>query len=309
MIVTVSMNPAVDMTLTVEQLAVDGVNRVVETRLDPGGKGINVAKMVKSLGGETLATGIIGGKNGEYICEQLDALGIPHDFVIGTGSTRTNYKISDRTLRTMTELNESGAPVSEEILEQVWQKIDGATKAGDCVVIAGTNPPNMPADTIAKWIERLNAKGVITGLDTIGEPMRLGIAARPTVIKPNQQELSDLFGEQLHYMRDVIAAAHRLVLQGVEHVIVSMGAEGALFVSKNEMLRGYGLKVPVASTVGAGDTTMATVLYDLQQGKNWEEIARHSIAVSAAKVMCSGSQTPTREQYEELLDQVVVERL
>lgn len=309
MIVTVSMNPAVDMTLTIDQLLVDGVNRVAETRLDPGGKGINVAKVVKALGGETLATGIIGGKNGEYLCAKLDELGIPHDFVIGPGATRTNYKINDRMLRTMTELNECGAPVTQEVLDQVWQKIDSATKAGDVVVIAGTNPPGMPADTIANWIGRLKDKGVMTGLDTVGEPMRLGIAAHPTIIKPNQQELSELFGEQLHYLRDVIAAARRLVLQGVERVIVSMGAEGALFVTKNEILRGYGIKVPVRSTVGAGDTTMAVALHHLQQGRSWEEIARWSIAAGAANVMCDGTQTPTKEQIEALLDQVTVERL
>ena len=309
MIITVSLNPAVDMTLTVDRLAVDGVNRVVDTRLDPGGKGINISKMVKNLGGDTIAMGIVGGKKGEYLCSRLDALGIAHDFVTGMGDTRTNYKINDRQLRTMTELNEPGAPVTAEILQRVWEKIDGAAKPGDAVVISGTNPPEMPPETLARWIAALKQKGVMTALDTVGEPMRLGIKAQPTVIKPNQQELSDLFGEQLHYVRDVIAAARSLVQEGVERVIVSMGAEGALYVSRTEVLRGCGLRVPVKNTVGSGDTTLASVLHSIQLGRNWEDIARWSIAAGAANVMCDGTQTPTLEQIEALVDRVVVERL
>lgn len=309
MIITVCLNPALDKTLTVDGLNVDSVNRVIASRVDAGGKGINVAKIVKVLGGDPLATGIVGGNSGSFIQRQLDEMGIRHDFVISENVTRTNLKVTDRLRHTTTEFNESGAPVTEELLEKVWAKIGETAQKGDIVALSGANPPAMGEGVLAEWIQKLKAKGVYTALDTVGEPMRLGIQALPTIIKPNQIELSEMFGEELHYIRDVIAAARQMAQQGVEKVIVSMGGDGALFVTKDQVLLGHGLKVPLGSTVGSGDAMLAAVLHFLQQGCSWEETAKWSIATSAANAMCAGSQTPTREQIEELVQQVVVESL
>ena len=309
MIITVSLNPALDKAICVEGLSVDGVNRVLSTRLDAGGKGINVSKLVKVLGGETLATGIIGGSSGIFIQQQLDKMEIRHDFVANDQNTRTNLKITDTLRHTTTELNEPGAPVTESLLDEVWSKIESVAKAGDAVVLSGANPPGMKENVLAEWITRLNAKGVITALDTVGEPLRLGIQAKPHIIKPNQAELSDLFGEELHYVRDLIAAARHIAQQGVEKVIVSMGGEGALFVTKDQVLRGYGLQVPIGSTVGSGDAMMAAVLHHLQKGTGWEETVRWSLATGAANAMCEGSKTPNMEQIQKLMEKVVVEQL
>jgi 1-phosphofructokinase len=135
------------------------------------------------------------------------------------------------------------------------------------------------------------------------------MAAKPNVIKPNVHELSEILGEPLHYQRDVIAAARQIALQGVEYVVVSMGADGALFVTKDHIFRGSGVKVPVVSTVGAGDAMLAAILYHLQSGCSWEETAKWSIATGAANVMCEGSLVPTREQIASLFDQVRLEQL
>lgn len=309
MIITVSLNPALDKTIAVDGVNANGVNRVLASRVDAGGKGINVAKTVKALGGEPLAMGIVGGSGGVFIQQQLEGEGIRHDFVISEHPTRTNLKVSDRLRQTMTEFNEPGAPVTDVLLEQVWEKLDKTAQKGDTVVIAGTNPPGMRDDVIAGWIEKLNAKGVVTALDTIGESMRQGIAAKPSVIKPNINELADLCGEDLHYIRDIIASARQITQQGVERVVVSMGGDGALFVTKDRILRGYGLKIQLGSTVGSGDAMMAAILYYLEQGCSWEETAKWSIATSAANAMCEGSQTPDMEQIKALVDQVVIETM
>lgn len=309
MIITVSLNPALDKTISVDGVTVDGVNRVLSSRVDAGGKGINVAKTVKVLGGDPLATGIVGGGSGCFIQQQLDEMEIHHDFAISSHATRTNLKVSDRLRLTTTEFNEPGAPVTEQLLAQVWEKIDHAAQKGDTVVIAGTNPPGMQDDVIAGWVTKLNAKGVITALDTVGEAMRLGIEAKPTVIKPNINELSELYGEDLHYIRDAIAVARYIAQQGVERVIISMGGDGALFVTRDRVLRGYGLKIPLGSTVGSGDAMLAAVVHYLQQGCSWEETAKWSIATSAANAMCEGSLTPTMDQINELFHQVVVETM
>lgn len=309
MIITVGVNPALDKTLLVDGFGIDSVNRVLDTRVDAGGKSVHVAKLVNALGGETLATGVVGGNSGAYICAELDHMGIRHDFVKGDHPTRTNLKITDRVRRTTTELNEAGAPVSAAILDQVWKKIDAASRAGDTVVISGANPPEMADDVLATWIEKLNAKGVFTALDTVGTPLRLGVKAKPNIIKPNIAELSELFGEQLHYMRDVVAAARQLVQQGVEKVIVSMGADGALFATRDRILRSSGVKVPIGSTVGSGDAMLAAILFSLQMGRSWEEAARWGMAAGAANAMCEGSITPTLEQIQTLYEKVTVETL
>lgn len=309
MIITVSLNPALDKAVCVEGLNVDGVNRVLSTRVDAGGKGINVSKLVKVLGGDTLATGIVGGNSGAFIQRQLNKMQIPHDFVVREQDTRTNLKITDRLRHTTTEFNEPGAPVTEELLQAVWNKIDTVAGAGDTVVLSGANPPGMQEDVLAKWILQLKEKDVITVLDTVGEPLRLGIGAKPHLIKPNLTELSELFGEEVHYIRDLIAAARHVVQQGVDKVIVSMGGDGALFVTKDQILRGHGLQVPLGSTVGSGDAMIAAVLHHMQIGTSWEETARWSLATGAANAMCEGSKTPDIELICELKEKVVVEQL
>lgn len=309
MILTVCLNPALDKTLTVDRLNVGGVNRVLSSRLDAGGKAINISKMVKSLGGDTIALGIIGGDTGAYIQSQLDRMGIAHDFVVTDTPTRTNYKITNRTLHLTTDFNEPGEPVTSEVLDKVWAKIDAIAKPGDLVAFSGANPPGMEDDILAQWVRKLKEKNVCISLDTVGEPMRLGIAEQPTIIKPNQSELSDLFGRELHYTRDIIAVARQVAQKGVEYVVVTLGANGAVFVTRDEVLYGHGLQVPVGSTVGAGDATLGSILNDLQNGLPWEEVARRSIAAGAAKVMCDGTQTPLTEQISELLDKVMIERL
>lgn len=309
MIITVGVNPALDKTLVVDGFSVDAVNRVLDSRVDAGGKGIHVAKLVHALGGRTLATGIVGGSSGAYICAELDNMGITHDFVKSEHATRTNLKITDRVRRTTTELNEPGAPVTEDLLSQVWEKIDAAAKAGDTVVISGANPPGMADDVLAGWIENLKNKGVVTALDTVGMPLRLGVKAKPNIIKPNISELSELFGEQLHYMRDVVAAARQLVQQGVEKVIVSMGADGAIFATKDRILRSSGVKVAIGSTVGSGDALLAAVVHSLEAGKSWEESVRWGMAAGSANAMCEGSITPTLEQIKTIYEKVTVETL
>lgn len=309
MIITVTLNPALDKTITVSRLTINAVNRAVETRLDPGGKGINVSKVLCSFGSKTIAMGILGGESGSYIKHQLDQMCIPNDFVISPHETRTNYKIVDRELHTVTDINESGEAVSDEILQAVWRKIDEKAASGDMVILAGTTPPGVPDDTMATWITHLKARGIRTCLDTSGMAMKLGVQALPEIIKPNKMELSELYGENLHYMRDIIAAAMQLAQSGIPRVVISLGEDGALFVTRDQVLRGHGVDVPVSSTVGSGDSFVAAIAHAAQKGMSWEETAHYAIAVSAANAMCSGTQPPTPSQVEQLLNRVVVDKL
>lgn len=309
MIITVTLNPALDKTVILPGFAVNTVNRVSATRLDPGGKGINVSKVVKALGGKTLALGVLGGAAGGYIQAAMDKMELPNDMVLTGEITRTNLKIIDPLLQTNTDINEPGGPVSEETLDAVWHKLTKAVKPGDTVVLAGKNPPGMPDSRLADWVTRLHGMKVYTCVDTVGEPMQQAIAAQPDIIKPNREELAEIAGRRMVTDDDVLTAARELVGRGVGLVTASLGADGAIFVTRNQAFRGYAPKVSVVSVVGAGDAMMAALTHYSAAGCSLEETARRSIAVSVASVMCSGSEAPELNMILPLIDQVHLEKL
>lgn len=309
MIITVTLNPALDKTIYVRNFALGLVSRVEEARLDPGGKGINVSKVIHNLGGRSVAMGIVGGAAGEFIRDQLDQMNIQNDFVFSRAETRTNLKIVDPVLHTCTDINESGAPVTPQLLAEVWEKLSDLVSAGDTVVISGKNPPEMPDNLLSEWITALKQEGVTVALDTVGMPMKIGVAAAPTIIKPNDAELEALCERTFSTREEIVAAARKVIETGVRYVVVSMGEDGALFVSEDEVLHAHGVEVPVSSTVGAGDAMLASVVMYLEQGLSWEKIAINAVAVSAANVMCSGTQAATLADIAPLIERVHVERL
>ena len=309
MIITVTLNPALDKTVTVRNFAVNHVCRVEEARLDPGGKGINISKVLHSLGGRSVAVGIVGGAAGEYIRDQLDLLGIRNDLVFCRAETRTNLKIVDPVRHTNTDINEPGAPVSLQALQEVWEKLTDLVNPGDTVAFAGKNPPGMADGQLADWIGQLRQEGVRVALDTVGMAMKIGVAAGPSIIKPNQAELEELCETELPDVPALVAAARKVVANGVEYVVVSMGEDGALFVRQEDALWAHGVSVPVGSTVGAGDSMLASILYDLERGLPWRELAARAVAVSAANVMCSGSQPADPADIAPLIGQVQLEDL
>lgn len=307
MIITVTLNPAVDKTLSVSGFTVDAVNRVDKVILDPGGKGINVAKSVQALGGDTVCLGILGGSTGDYIRTALDRMQIPHNMTRSPYATRTNTKIVDMTLGTNTDINEPGAVVSGAILEDVWCKLTDTAKTGDTVVIAGKNPPGTPDELLAQWTKELRQRGMRVCLDTVGRPMELALLERPYIIKPNREELCALVGSTLTDDYEIVCAAKELASKGIELVAVSMGADGALFVTNKQVLRTFCPKVMAASTVGAGDAMMAALAYYSEKGFSLEEIARRATAVATATVQVSGSQPASLCAVEKLLDLIQVQ--
>lgn len=309
MIITVTLNPALDKTMTMPGFAVNTVNRVQSIRLDPGGKGINVSKAVKALGGKTLSIGILGGAPGGFIKAALDQMELPNDMVLTGEPTRTNIKIVDPVLKTNTDINEPGGAVSRETLLAVWEKLTAVVQPGDTVVFAGKNPPGMADELLAAWIRRLKSLDVRVCVDTVGEPMRLALAEGPDIIKPNRAELSEIVGASLISDEQVLRAAKELVNQGVGLAAVSMGGNGAVFVTKDQILRGYCPKVSVVSTVGAGDAMMAALAHYTAAGCSLEETARRAIAVASASVMCDGSQPAELDKILPLIDKVRIEHL
>ena len=308
MIITVTLNPALDKTVLVRNFAVSRVCRVEQSRLDPGGKGINVSRVLHGLGGRSVAMGIVGGAAGEYIRDQLDLLGVRNDFVFSRQETRTNLKVVDPDRGTTTDINEPGTAVTAGELQEVWEKLGDLANPGDTVVFAGKNPPGVSDQLLAEWITRLRDQGVRTALDTVGMAMKIGVAAGPTVIKPNEAELEELCEKELPDVPALLDAARRVVANGVERVVVSRGAEGALFVKADEALLASGVPVPPGSTVGAGDAMLASVLWDMERGLDWEETAIRAVSVSAAAIVC-GIHAVTAADAAALAKQVRIQRL
>lgn len=307
MIVTITLAPALDKTAVIPGFAADRVNRVQSLRLDAGGKGINVSKVLRALGTDSLACGILGGGAGRYIADQLGQMGIPCDFAWVSGETRTNLKIVDPENGTHTDINEPGFPVGAEVLEDAFRRADNALEAGDIAVLAGKAPPQADPGVYAGWIRRLQARGVAAFLDADGELLARGIGEHPALIKPNREELCRLVGRELASDGEVLSAARELVRGGVGMAAVSLGEEGALFVTRDAALRGYGLSVPVRSTVGAGDSMMAALAHARQKGLPLREACALALAVSAAAVSTEGTQAPDRAAVEALMAQARVE--
>lgn len=309
MIYTVTLNPALDKTVEIPAFALDTVNRITAMRTDPGGKGINVSKVIAKLGGTSRAMGILGGSAGSAIRAALDKEGLDHDFMMVEGETRTNLKVIDPAGHTNTDINEPGLEVNRTILDELLGRLTAVLQAGDIVVLAGSLPKGSPETTYNDWVKACSVKGAKVFLDADGALLAQGIKAIPYLIKPNNDELSRLVGRTLETPAELAAAALPLLQSGIAKVIVSMGSRGALYITRDKTIYAEGLKVPVGSTVGAGDSVVAALAVAEERGLSLEETVRLSTATGAAKVMCNGSQAPEYSAVEALLPQVVFHTL
>jgi 1-phosphofructokinase len=310
MIYTVTLNPALDKTVEIPNLTIDSVNRITTLRTDPGGKGINVSKVIDKLGGKSIATGILGGDTGRAIQSAIEKLGIMSDFKFVDGETRTNLKVIDPVNHTNTDINEPGITVTEEILDSLLDNLLGKINGNDIVVLSGILPKGAPKNTYEKWVKACREKGAKVILDADGEMLAAGLKSSPYLVKPNDIELSGLLGRTLTTPEELKEAAINLMEQyGLGKVVVSMGGKGALYVTGNDAVYAQGLKVPVGSTVGAGDSVVAALAVAEGAGMSLEEAVRLSTATGAANVMCSGSQAAEYSTIQELMPKVSFQKI
>lgn len=309
MIYTVTLNPAVDKTIYVDNFTLDAVNRVSSIRQDAGGKGINVSKTIQQLGGTSTAVAFLGGASGSFITSALDEMGIPVRAFAAEGDTRINTKVVDLVSHTYTDINEPGAAVTKAMLDDALAILALEINPGDIVVLSGSLPAGAPTKTYATWTRACRKAGARVFLDADGEALVEGLAAKPSLIKPNEVELGRMLGRELADDDSIIAAAQELVDDGIEQVMVSMGGSGAIFVTDKGAYRLHQPAVEVISTVGAGDSVVAALAYAADQNLPLEQAARLSMAVGAATVMQPGTEPAKRDDIDRLLDQVQLTRL
>ncbi len=316
-IVTVTLNPAIDHAILLGELIPGTVHRARSSVRAAGGKGVNVAGCLSDWrqAGEppVVATGLIGEINAPTFEEFFAAKGIADRFVRIPGHTRNNIKLLDEATGDTTAINLPGLTPTQAHLERLRDVLDAEAVPGSIVVLSGSLPPGLPSHGYRDIVGHLNQRGVRMVLDTGGRPLRDALDAPPGrlpwAIKPNQQELEECSGETFADLGQMARAAHALCRRGVGLVVVSRGAEGALFVSGRHLLLGRPPIQQLTSTVGAGDALVAGLVAALAEDAEPERVARLALAFAAAKLARHGPSLPDRAAVLAQLDRMSIERL
>jgi len=309
MIKTLTLNPALDKTIIVESFRLDQLNRIKKVHKDAGGKGINVSKMLMQLDQQSTAAGFLGGAAGDYIKSEVEKLGIKTNFFKTAEETRTNTKMVDSINNTFTDLNESGAQITESNIEELTEGLFADLKRDDILVLAGSIPAGVENDIYFKLIKAAKQRGVKTILDADGPLFREGIKAAPTLIKPNELELGLHFKEKFKDLKTMIRKAESLLETGIEMIMLSLGKEGAVFITAAEKYKIEPLKLNVKSTVGAGDAMVAGLAYGMENNLGLEEILKTAAACSSATLLRDGTKMGSREDVERLKKEIQISKL
>lgn len=306
MIITVTINPAVDKTVEVNRLLPGGLNRIKKAKYDAGGKGINVSKTIRELGGESIATGFLGGSSGKIIEDVLDERNITHDFIRIKGETRTNIKVVEEN-GVLTELNEPGPVITSAELEQLTEKIAGYAGENTLFVLSGSVPESVDKQIYARLIRLIHEKGAFVLLDAEGELLRNALPEKPDFFKPNDKELAAYGGYAGEVSEEeLISLACKIREEGTGTVALSMGEKGAFFTGEGYKVFSPALKVQVHSTVGAGDAMAAALAFAWEKKLPYEEMICLCMAASAGAVTTEGTKPPGRSLVDELIPRVTV---
>ena len=311
MISTVTLNPSLDEWMTLPALTIGELNRASGFARYPGGKGINVSRVIHELRQPTIAYALAGGEDGLILRELMNRLSIRHAFVEIAGATRNNYKIQTRHPQILTEINAAGPTVSALDLRRLKRQILQYHPRPKAVTLSGSLPPGAPVTTYAQWIRFFRRRRIPVVLDASGAALRHGLSARPWMVKPNRQEAEAALRRRLTTWRALIAGSQALLARGPEIVILSLGREGALLASK--ALGGVWLAtspaIRVNSPVGAGDSLIGGFLVGWVQRRPLLDAFRLGVACGTATAMTPGTQLCHRADVQRILPRVRVRQV
>ena len=295
MIYTVTFNPSLDYIVSVENFKLGLTNRTSSELLLPGGKGINVSTVLMNLGIESTALGFIAGFTGDEVVRRLEQMGVKNGFIrIPDGFTRINLKLKSID---GTEVNGQGPKIGKEKVEQLMEQLD-ELKEGDVLFLSGSIPASMPSDAYQKIMERLKDKGIHIVVDATEDLLMNVLPYHPFLIKPNLQEMIDIFYLDVENMDDIIRYAKNLQNMGARNVLVSLGADGAVLVTETgEIYRHSAMSGKVHNTVGCGDSMLAGFLVGYQQNHDMVQAFQLSLAAASANAFHDG-----RGTYEDIMD-------
>jgi 1-phosphofructokinase family hexose kinase len=291
-IVTVTLNAAIDRTLTVPNFQRGQRHRASAGLTLAGGKGINVARALKTLGVPVVATGFVGGSTGVRIVEGLTAEAVLNDFVRIDGESRTSTAVVDPTGGAYTEINEWGPAVRAEELEALLEKLRYLTQGAELVVFAGSLPRDVGDDFYAEAARELAKRHIPVALDTEGEPLRLAVEAEPFLVSPNQSEAEGLVGQEFHDEEDFRLALDQIAEMGARNVLITT-EDGCAALLRDERepkrYRAQAPRVEPISTVGSGDVLLAAFLAARHAGRTHEDSIRSAVAAGAASTLEIGA--------------------
>lgn len=312
MILTVTLNAAIDRTVAVPNFRLGRRHRAVESRTHAGGKGVNVARALKLLGRPVIATGLAGGGTGTAIVERLNAESVLHDFVRIEGESRTNLAVIDPTSNEQTEINERGPEVSEEEIERFAERLFYLAEGATHCVIAGSVPPGIEPGIYARLVAGLREHGVISVLDTDGEPMRAALRAEPAVVAPNVGEAEEAVGHEFGDADDFALGLAELIEMGAGEAIVTREAGCVAVLGEGAERRSYDVQIeplePVAA-VGSGDCFLAGYVAARFEGASPQDCLAYGVACGAESTQHFGAGTLDPAEVERLLPRVEVREL
>jgi 1-phosphofructokinase family hexose kinase len=309
MIYTLTLNPAVDRELTVPAMEFDSVLRASEARVDFGGKGFNVSRLLQGMNEPSTAVGFLGGNAGELLQKGLQGLGIGTDFVWVSEETRTNVSVVTQSHDHYLKVNEKGPLVDGAKQKELLDKIASLAKSGDWWVLAGSLPPGVADDFYARVVNVLNKHNAHAILDTSGDSLKLGCAEKPYLVKPNAEEAHALTGLPIDTPAEIIAAAAEIRRMGAQNVVISMGKAGALLHTAEGTWLTHSPKIQEKNPIGAGDSMVGGLVWALTHEIPLKEALGWGVASGAGTASLPGTEVGSRPLIEQLYSQVRYERL
>ncbi len=309
MIATITLNPSIDQHVVVKGLVKDDANRALSVQSHPGGKGVNVSKVVRELGGATHAYTLEAGFIGKFWASQLTKLGVSYTSHQVPGETRINTILTDVQDKTQTRISALGPVISQKDQTIFLAKLLRVRPKPFCWVLGGSPSRGMAHDIYKKYIQVLQKSGVPCVLDADNEALSYGVQSKPFMIKPNEYEMQRLAGRQLTTVEEYHKAAMEFIRRGIRLVVVSLGENGALFVSPSEAFHVLGIPVPVKSKVGAGDSLVGGLLLGISRKMSLEKAASLGIAASTSSVMREAPRLCHKEDIPALLKKIKIRRI
>ncbi|MCS7460149.1 1-phosphofructokinase family hexose kinase [Paenibacillus doosanensis] len=310
MILTVTLNAAIDKTYIVPKFPIGEATRAGRPLVHPGGKGINVARVVRQFGMPSLATGFVGGKNGEAITDMLSDLDVGHDFVrVAGGESRLCLTIIDEASGQATELLEPGPPVTAQELSELKRKVELGARRSKVAVFSGSIPEGIPSSVYRELIAAAQAAGCLTILDTSGDGLVQGIAAKPFLIKPNEHEVARLLGKPLEREVELYPLLARLLAQGIACAVVSLGAQGCIAAHNGTLYKVPAPRIRAVNTVGCGDSFVGALAVQLASGASMERALVQAAAAGAADALTFEAGFVRVEDVKRLAQEISVIRL
>ena len=303
MIYTVTLNPSVDYIVEVDDFQIDHLNRIDRESIFPGGKGINVSRVLNTFGIPSTALGFIGGFTGEFIESTIKSEGIQTDFVKVENNSRINIKLKTGK---ETEINGQGPLLTERNIQELLTKLE-ALQEGDILVLAGSIPSSLPKTFYSDLTKMFSKRGVKVVVDAGGSILAEVLQDKPFLVKPNHHELSELFGVSINTVEEVIPFGKKVVEMGAENVIVSMAGDGALLFTNGKVYSATVPKGKVLNSVGAGDSLVAGFIGTYSKEQDF--MKAFQIAVATGSATAFSQDLATKEKIDSLLNQVTVKEI